>query len=76
MKDTEAKASEIEPRLIMGLEKFNANYYIDKGIYLLAILEKISVFRYTVQNRSYIPFFFKKQFFWAAWGFKFTFLTE
>lgn len=44
MKDTEAKASEIEPRLIMGLEKFNANYYIDKGICLLAILEKIRVF--------------------------------
>lgn len=65
MKDTEAKASEIEPRLIMGLEKFNANYYIDKGICLLAILEKIRAFA-TLCKTQAIYLFFKKQ--WISFG--------
>lgn len=60
MKDTEAKASEIEPRLIMGLEKFNVNYYVGKGICLLAILEKIRVFATPCKTEA-IYLLFKKQ---------------
>lgn len=63
MKDTEAKASEIEPRLIMGLEKFNANYYIDKGIYLLAILEKIRVSAAPCKTEAIYLFFSRNNFF-------------
>lgn len=68
MKDAEAKASEIEPRLIMGLEKFNANYYIDKGICLLARLEKIRVFATLCKTQAIYLFFKKRSIFWGLRG--------
>lgn len=68
MKDMKAKASEIEPRLIMGLEKLNANYYIDKGICLLAILEKIRVFATLCKTQAIYPFFKKQSIFLGCVG--------